>query len=125
MLTFDEKIAVLSSFPELERRDVSLGRVNFHYPDSLYDKKTVAYHLHPNGNGYVYAGLMEGYPTDEKGFFNIRDCSEEELRRVVEASIASLSSREDVPEPPRAKKRKPPKVQLWQGPDKQALELKY
>ena len=29
MLTFEEKLAIIESFPELERKDVSLGRVNF------------------------------------------------------------------------------------------------
>lgn len=42
MLTFQQKIHILESFPQLERRDVSLGRVNFHYEGSIYDKKRSA-----------------------------------------------------------------------------------
>lgn len=95
MLTFEQKLEIFKSFPELEQRNVSLGRVNFHYEGSVYDKKTVVYHLHPNGNGFVYAGLLDGYETDAKGFVNIRDMAEPELRRLVEASIASLSARKD------------------------------
>lgn len=58
MLTFEEKLSIIETFPELQRKDVSLGRVNFHYPDSVQEKKIVVQHLHPNGNGFVYAGHM-------------------------------------------------------------------
>ena len=51
MLTFEQKLEVLESFPELQRNNVSMGRVNFHYENSGFDKKNVAFHLHPNGNG--------------------------------------------------------------------------
>jgi hypothetical protein len=91
MLSFQEKLAILGSFPQLERRDVSLGRVNFHYERSVIEKKNVGFHFHPNGNGYIFAGEIEGYETDEKGFVNVRDYSEEELRSLVEQSIQSLT----------------------------------
>ncbi|MGQ0517887.1 hypothetical protein ACT453_49800, partial [Bacillus sp. D-CC] len=55
MLTFEEKLSIIESFPELERKNVSLKRVNFHFEESRLDKKNVVYHLHPNGNGFVYA----------------------------------------------------------------------
>ncbi|MFS0840171.1 hypothetical protein [Paenibacillus sp. 1P03SA] len=92
MLTFDQKIAIMESFPELQRKNVSLGRVNFHYEDSAYDKKTVGYHFHPNGNGYIYAGQIEGAETDDKGLVNIRDYSEEQLRELAGAAIRSLTA---------------------------------
>jgi hypothetical protein len=95
MLTFDQKLEILESFPELTRKNVSLGRVNFHYEESNYEKKTVAYHLHPNGNGYVYAGQLKGYATDDKGFVNIRDYEADELRILIGQSIGSLSSGTD------------------------------
>ncbi|MCY7484214.1 hypothetical protein M5X06_05020 [Paenibacillus alvei] len=91
MLTFEQKLAVIESFPELQRNNVSLGRVNFHYEDSVVEKKTVVYHLHPNGNGFVYAGYVSGYDTDAKGMVNIREYSEEELRKLIQASIDSMS----------------------------------
>jgi hypothetical protein len=91
MLSFQEKLAILGSFPQLERRDVSLGRVNFHYERSVIEKKNVGFHFHPNGNGYIFAGEIEGYETDEKGFVNVRDYTEEELRSLVEQSIQSLT----------------------------------
>ncbi|KMJ55432.1 hypothetical protein AB685_27280 [Bacillus sp. LL01] len=97
MLTFEEKLAIIESFPELERKDVSLGRVNFHYNESSYDNKNVVYHLHPNGNGFVYAGRMTGYETNDKGMVNIRDFTEKALRATVRKSILSLTPKEEAP----------------------------
>ena len=95
MLTFEEKISIIEeSFPELERRDVSLGRVNFQYNESSYDIKNVVFHLHPNGNGFVYAGKMTGYQTNDKGMVNIRDFTEKALRATVRKSILSLTPKE-------------------------------
>ncbi|WP_026688826.1 hypothetical protein [Alteribacter aurantiacus] len=91
MLTFEEKLNIIESFPELERHDVSMGRVNFHYPDSALEKKNVVYHLHPNGNGFVYAGELTGYEINDKGMVNIRNFTERALRSVIEKSISSLT----------------------------------
>lgn len=96
MLSFEEKIAIIESFPELERKNVSLGRVNYHFKDSAYDKKNVVYHLHPNGNGFVYAEYLQGYDIDDKGMVNIRDFSAEELQSIIQKSILSLSPRTQV-----------------------------
>lgn len=93
MLSLEEKLAIVASFPELQRKDVSLGRINFHYEDSAYEKKIVVYHLHPNGNGFVYADYVKGYSTDDKGFVNVRDFNAEELRDIVEKSILSLTGK--------------------------------
>lgn len=97
MLTFEQKIAILDSFPELQRKDVSLGRVNYHFEGSAYEKKTVGYRFHPNGNGYVFAGLVGGYDTDDKGFVNVRDFTEEQLREIIHVSITSLSPGGEAP----------------------------
>ncbi|MFP3121731.1 hypothetical protein OH784_02835 [Ectobacillus funiculus] len=93
MLTFEQKLAIIESFPELKRKDVSMKRVNFHYEESASDKKNVVYHLHPNGNGFVYAEYVSSYNTDDRGMINIRDFSEEELRTVITKSIQSLAPR--------------------------------
>lgn len=90
MLSFEEKLKVIESFSQLERKDVSLRRVNFHYIESGSEKKNVVYHLHPNGNGFVYADKLKEYDTDSKGMVNIRDFSEAELREIIEKSIQSL-----------------------------------
>ncbi len=116
MLSFQEKLAILESFPQLERRDVSLGRVNFHYEKSVIEKKNVGFHFHPNGNGYVFAGEIEGYETDEKGFVNVRDYTEEELRSIVEQSIQSLTGDASWEEGQEEK---------WFDSDRNELALKY
>lgn len=95
MLTFEEKLSIIESFPELQRRDVSLGRINFHYEESVFDKKTVVYHLHPNGNGFVYAGMLPGWDKDAKGMVNIRELPEKELKQLIADSIYSLSAKKD------------------------------
>ncbi|KAA9004722.1 hypothetical protein F4V43_10385 [Paenibacillus spiritus] len=125
MLTFEQKLRILDSYPELTRRDVSLGRVNYSLETSLHDKKTVAYHLHPNGNGYVYAGLLRGRETDAKGLVNIREFEEAELRELVEASIASLS--QAPADAGTSAPRKPKKAKnnsVWLDADGSVLELK-
>ena len=90
MLSFEDKLAIIESFPQLERKNVSLKRVNFHYVESGSEKKNVVYHLHPNGNGFVYADKLNEYDTDDKGMVNIRDFSKEELREIIGKSIQSL-----------------------------------
>lgn len=127
MLTFEQKLAVLDSYPQLERRNVSLGRVNYHFEESRHDKKTVASHIHPNGNGFIYAGLLRGYESDDKGMVNIREYSEAALRELVEASIASLSMY--IPEAPAPAKRKK-KTQsaaetVWKNADGHRLSLRF
>ncbi|WP_151733251.1 hypothetical protein [Paenibacillus tengchongensis] len=123
MLTFEQKLAVLDSYPELERKNVSLGRVNYHFEESRHDKKTVAYHLHPNGNGFVYAGLLDGYPLDDKGLVNIRDYSEGDLRALLDATISALAAYEPAAPAPSRKKRKA-QDSRWTDAEGNVLELK-
>lgn len=127
MLTFEQKLAILDTYSVLERKNVSLGRVNYHYEQSQHEKKIVAFHLHPNGNGYVYAGLLRGYETDDKGFVNIRELSEAELRELLDASITSMSIH--IPEAPVVNRRKKKAVvaeadSLWVNSDDDTLTLK-
>lgn len=121
MLTFEQKLAIAESFPELQRKDVSMKRVNFHYEESAADKKTVVYHLHPNGNGFVYAGLLDGYETDDKGLVNIRDFGEDELRQLIADSIRALSEYE--PPQPAAKKPAAPRQGTWTDAEGHTLNL--
>lgn len=90
MLTFEQKLTIIELYPELKRHDVSLNRVNFHFEGSSSDKMNVVYHLHPNGNGFVYAGKLKVPKKDPKGMLNIRDFSEEDLRSIIERSLESL-----------------------------------
>jgi hypothetical protein len=123
LLTFEQKLAVVESFPELQRNQVSLGRLNFHYEQSAYDKKIVVYHLHPNGNGFVYAGRLKGYQKDDKGMVNIRDYTVDELRSLIKESIQSLSTNESEI-PPRAIDANT-QEERWAGPDDQTLRVYF
>ncbi|SFJ74393.1 hypothetical protein SAMN04487936_1047 [Halobacillus dabanensis] len=114
MLTFEEKLNIIEEFPELEKKEISLGRLNFHFEGSLYDKKIVVYRLHPNGNGFVYAGEIEDYPTDEKGMVNIKDMNKEELRSLIREAIDSLSL---------SPAEKNPVMEEWLNKNDQALVL--
>lgn len=127
MLSFDEKIALLETFPELERKNVSLGRVNFHYEDSAHDKKTVVYHLHPNGNGFVYAGMLPEYEAEvnDKGFVNIREFGAEQLRMIVGQAIRSLSSTDEAPVQDGEEAETAVEEQLWVNPDNEKLRVFY
>ena len=120
LLTFEEKLSIIEEFPELERHDVSLGRVNFHFGESVRDKKIVVRHLHPNGNGFVYAAHLPSGQTGPKGMVSIRDMSGAELKNLLAGSIAYLSMEEDSmpPEP------EPIHIEgMWKGPDGQTLKL--
>lgn len=116
MLTFNEKLDIIESFPELVRKNVSLGRINFQYPESISDKKNIVYHLHPNGNGYVYAGELPGYQKDEKGMVNIRDMDAKALQHLLEKAINALSSE---------RKKTVDQEERWINKELQELFLKY
>ncbi|MGQ8873185.1 hypothetical protein [Paenibacillus sp. TSA_86.1] len=133
MLNVEQKLEILESYPQLQRKNVSLGRVNFHYEDSAYEKKIVALHIHPNGNGYIYAGLLPNYETDAKGFVNIRDYSEADLRSLLDATLKAMSYNPDAVEA--AEKAPTPKESvpvtlssgggIWINEEGHTLTLKY
>lgn len=111
MLTFKEKLAIIESFPELSRHDISLGRVNFHFEESVLEKKIVVYRLHPNGNGFVYAEEIDNhYKVDDKGMVNIREFKPDELRKIIRQSIKSLSESE-------------PFEEMWVNNEQQKLKI--
>ena len=120
MLTFEEKKAIIGTFPQLTAKDVSLKRVNYHFEESLYEKTVVVYHLHPNGNGFVFVGDLPGYAADSKGLVNIRDFSETELRAAIADSIRYLS---DKPEDEVIEQEELVKETEWKNREGQVLVL--
>ncbi|NQX58461.1 hypothetical protein [Paenibacillus qinlingensis] len=124
MLSLDEKLAIAASFPELARKDVSLGRINFHYLESDYEKTTVLYHLHPNGNGFVYAEYIPGCTVDAKGLINIRDYSEDELREIIAKSIQSLT-RSGSPKISKVEEVQNPQEEIWVDEDGNTLSVTF
>ncbi|WP_145414593.1 hypothetical protein [Paenibacillus xylanexedens] len=133
MLNVEQKLEILESYPQLQRKNVSLGRVNFHYEDSAYEKKIVALHIHPNGNGYIYAGLLPNYETDAKGFVNVRDYSEADLRTLLDATLKAMSHNPDAVEVtenvPSPKESAPVTLSsgggIWINEEGHTLTLKY
>ncbi|KSU84329.1 MULTISPECIES: hypothetical protein [Fictibacillus] len=97
MLSFEEKIELIEThFPQLTRKNISLGRVNYHLEESKRDKKIVVQQLHPNGNGFVYAGHLDRRQKNDKELVNIRDYSSEDLISLISNSIDYLSSEKPV-----------------------------
>ncbi|MGE7690822.1 hypothetical protein ACQKMI_16615 [Lysinibacillus sp. NPDC097214] len=100
MLTFEQKQAIIDSFPELTKKEISLKRVNYHFMDSLYEKTIVVEKLHPNGNGFVFVGDLLRYEEEaNKGLVNIRDYDEQQLREIIEDAIQYLSEEAEEQEP--------------------------
>ena len=95
MLTFEQKQAIIETFPELSKKAISLKRLNYHFEDSQYDKTIVVQQLHPNGTGYVFVGDGGPYESDERGLVNIREASEDEIKEMIRYSIALLSTKEE------------------------------
>lgn len=114
MLSFEQKQAIIESFTELTKKEISLNRLNYHFEDSLYEKTIVVEKLHPNGNGFVYIGDLFKYEklANEKGLVNIRDFNEVALREILRDAIEYLS--EDL---------ETPIVELWSSREGTQLEL--
>lgn len=95
MLTFEQKLAIIESFPELTRYNISMGRVNFHFEESVLDKKVVVDRLHPNGNGFIYGGELDtAYEVDSRGMINIRELDEKALHSLIHEAIDSMKETE-------------------------------
>lgn len=113
MLTFEEKIHVIEeAFPQLTKKEISLGRLNYHLEESNRDKKIVVQNLHPNGNGFVYAGHLRKKEKNEKGMVNIRDYSAMEIVSLIQGSIDYLLQEPSAKEDTAAKD---PEKEYWLG----------
>ncbi|QDQ01025.1 hypothetical protein FOH38_11435 [Lysinibacillus fusiformis] len=118
MLTFEQKQAVIESFPELTKKEISMKRVNYHFKDSLYEKTIVVEKLHPNGNGFVFVGDLLRYENEanDKGLVNIRDYDEQQLREIIEDAIQYLAEEQEAEEPI---------VEIWRNREGDKLELAF
>lgn len=116
MLSFEQKQAIIESFPELTKKEISMKRLNYHFEDSLYEKTIVVEKLHPNGNGFVYVGDLLKYDkmSNDKGLVNIRDFDEKALREIISDAIDFLSEDMDIPV-----------VENWTSRDGVTLELRH
>lgn len=113
MLTFEQKQAIIDSFPELTKKEISLKRLNYHFEGSLFEKTIVVEKLHPNGNGFVFVGDLVAYENEvnDKGLVNIRDYDEQALREIIAASIDYL--------------RDEPIIEIWRSSKGVELKLMF
>lgn len=117
MLTFEQKQAIIESYPQLTKKEISLKRVNYHFEETLYEKSIVVEKLHPNGNGFVFVGDLLKYEKEvnDKGLVNIRDYDEAALREIIEASIEYLS--EEI--------NNDPIIEIWKSRNGATLDLVF
>lgn len=113
MLTFEQKQAIIDSFPELTKKEISLKRLNYHFEESLFEKTIVVEKLHPNGNGFVFVGDLIAYENEvnDKGLVNIRDYDEQALRKIIAASIDYL--------------RDEPIIEIWRSGNGEEIQLMF
>ena len=104
ILSLETKKSIFHSFEELIEKSISNNRLNYEYPQSLQRGKKLATQLHPSGSGYVIGKYMDqetieskGYKVDTRGWINIKEFSENELREVIE--IAMMSMNKSMPKP--------------------------
>lgn len=118
MLTFEQKQAIIESFSELTKKEISMKRVNYHYMDSLFEKTIVVEKLHPNGNGFVFVGDLLRYENEanDKGLVNIRDYNEQQLRAIIEDAITYLGEEQEEEEPI---------IETWRNREGDQLELAF
>ncbi|MFJ7698260.1 hypothetical protein [Lysinibacillus fusiformis] len=117
MLTFEQKQAIIESFSELTKKEISLKRLNYHYMDSLYEKTIVVEKLHPNGNGFIFVGDLLRYEQEaNKGLVNIRDYDEQQLREIIEEAIQYLSEEVEAEEPI---------IEIWHSREGDQLQLVF
>ena len=118
MLTFEQKQAIIASFSELTRKEISMKRVNYHFMDSLFEKTIVVEKLHPNGNGFVFVGDLLRYENEanDKGLVNIRDYDEQQLRTIIEDAITYLGEEQEEEEPI---------IETWRNREGDQLELAF
>ncbi|MFJ7408373.1 MULTISPECIES: hypothetical protein [unclassified Lysinibacillus] len=118
MLTFEQKQAIIESFSELTRKEISMKRVNYHFMDSLFEKTIVVEKLHPNGNGFVFVGDLLRYENEanDKGLVNIRDYDEQQLRAIIEDAITYLGEEQEEEEPI---------IETWRNREGDQLELAF
>ena len=87
MLSYQDKIRILESIPELSRKNISNARVNFVFYDARGKRRAVASEIYLTGNGYLCVRFLEEYLhlRDTSGFINIDQHveGEGELRALV------------------------------------------
>lgn len=103
MLSYEEKIEIFRSFPELEEKEISENRVNFAYPDSRRQRINLGAELQSSGLGYVNGKDIDpaicankGYRVNAKGWINIKDFTKDQLKEVIRIAMFTMSGKRSV-----------------------------
>ena len=95
MLSYQEKMNILSSFSQLHSYEIKYNKTNFYYDGSKTRRKIIARELRPTGNGYIYTGFLEEFKgkRHDDGFSNIDRVvnSEVEFRLLIQKVIDSFN----------------------------------
>ena len=91
-LSQELKRKVFRSFVELTECVGKDGRVSYSFEGSTRSKKQIARELSHTGNGYIFGDYLNHckYSIDSRGWINIRDLNEMELRELIEEVIESF-----------------------------------
>lgn len=90
MLTLEQKRSVLLSFPEIQQTQITNERYNYEVLFATSGKRIVAREFSHTGNGYVLGTDNSKHPIDARGWINVKELSEAELRLVVRHAINHL-----------------------------------
>lgn len=91
-MTFEEKRAILNSFPELIEKPISYGRYNYQFSGSKSRVKNVVVELAENHCGYVFVRNLVDFheKMDPRGYCSIDKFNRDNLKEVIERVIESL-----------------------------------
>jgi len=96
MLSFDEKKEIFRSF-DLVEKEMSNGKLSYHYPKSKQRGQVLATQLHTTGNGYVIGKYMSeeivianDFQVDSRGWISIKEFSKEELKNLISHAMDSM-----------------------------------
>ncbi|UAL53611.1 hypothetical protein [Metabacillus dongyingensis] len=95
MLSVSEKLSIFKSYSLLiERKHKDNIRLSYKHPTATKRQKTVISEFSTKtGNGYVcgkYLSDVHSYLVDKRGWINIKNFNEENLRKIIEESMKSL-----------------------------------
>lgn len=92
MLDLAKKREVLCSFPELREISASNGRYNYELQNLILRRRIIAREFSPTGNGYILGTPQTVHKMDDRGWINVRNLDESELRKTVRDAIDALRS---------------------------------
>lgn len=91
-LSYEQKRKIFNSFLELAEVISPDGRISYLFEGSNRKKKQIARELSYTGNGYIFGDYLDysEYPIDPRGWINVRDLNEQDLRTLIEKVIKSF-----------------------------------